>query len=345
MSRTVVSVDGGDFRINGELTYPGRTWRGRRVEGLLLNSRFVQATFNDRNPETRSMWDRPGRPWDPQRNTDEFCAMLPQWRNAGLVSFTFNLQGGSPQGYSRQQPWHNSAYEPDGSLRDADLQRIGQVLDAADDVGMAPMLGFFYFGQTHRFDSDDAIRAATDNAVEWLLSRGDRHVIVEVGNEVDLARYGDCVIRSNRCHELIERIQQRSAGKIDNPAGRLLVGTSYSGGKLPEDNIVKVNDVVMLHGNGVSEPTRIGEMVDYTRNMPSYRGQPIVFNEDDHFDFDQPMNNFVAAVSAGASWGLFDWRMPGEGDEQGYQSVPTDWGTNSERKRGFFRLLREITGN
>jgi len=25
-----------------------------------------------------------------------------------------------------------------------------------------------------------------------------------------------------------------------------------------------------------------------TRKLPSYRGQPIVFNEDDHFDFSKP---------------------------------------------------------
>ena len=46
----------------------------------------------------------------------------------------------------------------------------------------------------------------------------------------------------------------------------------------------------------------------------------ILFNEDDHFDFDQPRNNFVAALSQYASWGYFD---PGEHTYcDGYQSVP-----------------------
>ena len=35
--------------------------------------------------------------------------------------------------------------------------------------------------------------------------------------------------------------------------------------------------------------------------------------------------------------------MDGEGYDEGHQSVPVNWGLSSERKRGFFRLLAEIT--
>jgi hypothetical protein len=71
---------------------------------------------------------------------------------------------------------------------------------------------------------------------------------------------------------------------------------------------------------------------------------PVVFNEDDHFNFGQPINNFVAATTAYASWGFFDFRMQGESLDEGYQSVPVNWGISSARKRGFFDKLREITG-
>jgi hypothetical protein len=81
-----------------------------------------------------------------------------------------------------------------------------------------------------------------------------------------------------------------------------------------------------------------------TRASAAYRGQPILFNEDDHYDFDQEDNNFVAAVQGGAGWGFFDYRRIREGFVEGYQSLPVDWGINSERKRGFFRLLAEMTG-
>jgi hypothetical protein len=71
---------------------------------------------------------------------------------------------------------------------------------------------------------------------------------------------------------------------------------------------------------------------------------PILFNEDDHFDFDTPVCNFTAAVSEYASWGYFDYRMKGERFDDGYQSVPVNWGISSPRKKAFFNLLSQITG-
>ena len=50
-------------------------------------------------------------------------------------------------------------------------------------------------------------------------------------------------------------------------------------------------------------------------------------------------------MSQSASWGFFfDYRMKGEGFDDGYQSVPVNWGISSERKQQFFPLLREMTG-
>ena len=70
-----------------------------------------------------------------------------------------------------------------------------------------------------------------------------------------------------------------------------------------------------------------------------------LFNEDDHFDFDKDDNNMLAAISRYAGWGFFDFRFPGDKFEDGYQSIPVDWGINSDRKRGFFGLLAKVTGN
>jgi len=36
--------------------------------------------------------------------------------------------------------------------------------------------------------------------------------------------------------------------------------------------------------------------------------------------------------------------MKGEDFDEGYQSVPVNWGISSQRKRGFFSLVREMTG-
>ena len=341
--KTTVAIDGDAFLIDGAPTYAGRWYRGKKIEGLLLNSRMVQGIFDDLNPETRSLWAYPPEatngsgPWDPDRNTDEFVAAMPAWRAAGLLSFTINLQGGSPQGYSRHQPWHNSAFTPTGELRGAYMDRLARILDEADRLGMAPIVGYFYFGQDQRLESEQSVVRATESATDWLLDKGYRNVLVEVGNEVDNRQYDHPILKADRCHELIYLVQARSSG-------RLLVSTSLCGNVIPPTNLVEASDFLLLHGNGVSDPNRIREMVDVTRQVAGYRGQPILFNEDDHFDFDADDNNMLAALDRYAGWGYFDYRMAGEGYDDGYQSVPVNWGISSGRKRGFFGLLAEVTG-
>ncbi len=342
--KTVVDIKGEAFWVNGKPTYEGRSFRGMRIEGLLLNSRMVQGIFDDRNPETRKMWDYPDGKWDPERNTREFVEAMPAWRKAGLLAFTINLQGGSPQGYSNLQPWWNSAIDLDGSLRPDYMGRLERILDRADELGMVVILGYFYFGQEPRFEHEQPIVKATENATDWLLAKGYRNVMVEIANECNV-RYRNAIVQPGRVHELIEMVQKRSEGKVSNEKKRLLVSVSYGGGTIPGASVAKVADYLLLHGNGVSQPARIRQMVDQTRAVGGYHGQPIVFNEDDHFDFEKADNNFIAAVSKGASWGYFDFRMKGEGFDEGYQSVPVNWkADSSERKRGFFKLVAEMSG-
>ena len=336
--RTVVTIEGDAFRIDGRPTYEGRVFRGYRVEGLLLNARLVQGIFDDRNPETRGRWAYPdtGR-FDPDRNTREFLAAMPEWRRHGLLSFTINLQGGSPEGYSKDQPWHNSAFEANGSLRPDYLRRLQQILDFADELGMAPIVGYFYFGQDERLRDEAAVLRATDEATSWLLAQGHRNVLVEIDNECDLDRYDHPVLRAPRVHELIERVK-----KMRVEGRRLLVGTSFSGGAIPTPNVVAASDFLLLHGNGVTEPRRIAEMVGQTRALPGYRPMPILFNEDDHYDFDKASHNMLEALASYASWGYFEG---GRSDySTGHQCPPVDWTINTPRKRAFFERVREIAG-
>jgi hypothetical protein len=146
------------------------------------------------------------------------------------------------------------------------------------------------------------------------------------------------LIQAPRVHELVQLAQS-----IAVDGRRLPVSVSFNGGTIPPPNVVGVADFLLLHGNGVHERERIARMVQQTREVPGYRTVPILFNEDDHFDFDKPDNHFTAAVSQYASWGYFDYRMKGEGFDEGYQSVPVNWGTSSARKRGFFSLVAAMT--
>jgi hypothetical protein len=302
-----------------------------------MNSRMVQGVFDDANPETRSKWVYPDtHKWDPDRNTREFIAAMPEWRRHGLLSFTVNFQGGSPEGYSKAQPWENTAFEAGGALKPAYAARMQRILDRADELGMAPIVGVFYFGQDVRLRDEAAVRRALTNAVEWLLGRGYRNVLLEVANETGKS-FHHPVLQAERIHELIEL-----AKGIRKDGARLLTGTSYGGNKIPLPNVVKSSDFLLIHGNGVTKPERIAEMVKQTRQVEGYRTMPVLFNEDDHFNFDQPSNNMVAALGEYASWGYFD---PGKSDyADGYQCPPVNWGINSDRKKAFFHLLKEVTG-
>ena len=334
---TTVSIVDDAFYIDGKITYPGRFYEGNKIEGLLLNTRMVQGIFDDRNPETVHRWEYPDTgKWDAERNTREFLSAMPAWRAHGILAFTINLQGGSPEGYSKAQPWHNSGIEADGSLNPDYLSRLKRIIDFADELGMVVILGYFYFGQDKRLTDEDAVIRATDNATQWLFDNGYTNLIVEVNNECNV-RYSHEILQPQRVHELIERVKATT-----RDGRRYLVGTSYGGGHVPLENVVRASDFLLAHGNGVSDPNRILEMVQQTRHVPGYRPMPILFNEDDHFDFDKPLNNFVAAVSQYASWGYFD---PGKNDyHHGYQSVPVQWQINTPRKRAFFQKVRDITG-
>jgi hypothetical protein len=337
--QTVVTIEGEDFHINGRPTYAGREWKGHRIEGLLMNSRMVQAIFDDRNPDTRARWAYPDtKEWDAERNTREFIAAMPEWRRHGLLAVTLNLQGGSPEGYSKDQPWHNSAINDDGSLDPAYLARLEPVIQKADELGMAVILGYFYFGQDQRLKSEAAVIRAVDEATNWVLSKGWRHVLIEINNECNV-RYDHDILKPARVHELVRRV--KSAGQEGR---RLLVSTSYGGGRVPDKNVIDTADFLLIHGNGVKGPEAMRKFIAKVKAALRDKEIPIVVNEDDHFDFDQPDNNFTAAVKERVSWGYFDFRKKGEGFDEGYQSVPVNWGLSSDRKKGFFKLLKEITG-
>ena len=336
---TTVSIQGEQFHINGHPTYEGRTWNGNIIEGLLFNARLVQGIFDDLNPETRGLWKYPDTgEWDPERNTIEFVSAMPEWRRYGMMAFTLNIQGGSPIGYGAGD-WLNPGYLPDGSLRADYMARLEKILNKADELGMVVILGLFYFGQDQHLADEAAVRNAVMNVIHWLLDRGYRNVLIEVNNECNGGSYDHAILTADRVHELIELVRS-----IEKNGFRFLVSTSYSGTAIPTNNVVRVSDFILIHGNGAEDPAQITEMVRLTRNLAEYHPMPILFNEDDHYGFDNPMNNLVAAVQSYASWGFFDYRRSGEPFHDGFQSIPVDWSIDSNRKIDFFEKLSEITG-
>jgi len=350
--KTCVSIDGQAFHINGRPTYRGVVFRqGKgeerqecKIEGLLLGARMANAVFDDLNPASRDRWKYPDGPWDPERSVREFLDAMAYWRRSGLAAFAVNLQGGCPEGgSSRVQPWQNSAYTRDGRLRADYMGRLERIIDQADTSYMVVILGLFDHGQDQRVWDERSVLRAVDAVTDWLLERKYTNVLLEISNACSNRRYDHAILTDDRVHELVKRVQERSEGKVESPAGRLLASASMDGGALPPSGLLRVADFALLHGDTVDEPERIRRMVEYTRGRMGSAAKPILFSQDDHGDFDQPTNNMMAAVLARAGWLFHDYRRPHEGFHQGFDSPPVDWGINSVRKYRFFGLLAKLT--
>ena len=72
---TSISESDGFWEINSKPTYEGAP-----AEGLLIGSRMVNATFNDRNPSTCP------KGFDPDKNTEAFLKSLPSYLSCLLYT-------------------------------------------------------------------------------------------------------------------------------------------------------------------------------------------------------------------------------------------------------------------
>ncbi|MQG36896.1 MAG: hypothetical protein FI719_00920 [SAR202 cluster bacterium] len=376
---TKISIEGDKFLVNGTPTHEGATFRGVAIEGLMMNSRMANAVFDDDNEFTRHLWAYPdNEKWDADRNTNELIEMLPTYKSKGLSCIDVNLQGASPLGYyksspeglsdlmtriqtkfpdatepeiwaglpsTRSQPWDSGAFTENGDLKPAFMKRVAKVIEAADEIGMIVCLGLFYFGQDERISDEESVKTAVEKASNWVLAKGYTNVLLEINNECDVPLYEHEILCPDRIHELINL-----AKSISKDGARLLVSTSFTRRMVPTEKVIESSDFILLHGNGMHDPVEITNRVQETRNANSYKGQPIFFNEDDHFEFENETNNFVAALEQRAGWGFFD-PGPGAGGTaaygnyvDGYQNPPINWTINTSRKESFFWILSKLTG-
>jgi len=356
---TQVGIEGVEFRLNGDPTHAGRRFEGHGVQGLLFNVRAVQATFDDANAHTRHLWAYPDTGvWDRSRNTEEFCAALPLWRDHGVLAFTINLQGGGalywPEIYNQ---FDNNGFTPEGDLKPAYADRMARVLARADELGMVVIVGLFYWIHVHRMRDEQAVWRAAEQALEFLQGTGHRNALVEVANETH-PRFGYECFAPERAHEMVNGLRERYPEFLYSTS---LVGVNVdTGNGMPPPSLVEAVDFVLLHGNG-TRPAQLTAAIKAVQAMPAYQRfpKPIVINEDS-----PGIPNLEAAWRNGASWGYFDQGFGGPaawgGDAyvdycsrpresryeelSGFQTPPVNWTINTDLKRAFFDRVAEITG-
>ncbi|MPY86772.1 MAG: hypothetical protein GEU99_02510 [Luteitalea sp.] len=356
--RTVVGIRGSAFLINGEPTYTAASGfpdADPNIAGTLLNVRAVQAIFDDANyPNggTKSkpyqsntmgdvFFDYPDGTWDPDRNVQEFVDALSDWRRAGLLAFTVNLQGGGPVdgNYGEDvpmQPHYNSGFDPQGALKPAYAKRLQKVLEAADRLGMVVIVGFFYQGSDERIeivDNDQHLRTAVVNGIRFLESLPHRNVLIEINNETSVGGYSHPLLQPDGIYELVSLAKQEAGN--DFP-----VSMSWSGGIMPRgskgDLALRMVDYVMIHTNGRT-PEEVHETIQAQRRWTGH-DRPLMINEDGVSAF-----NLHAAASERVGWGYYDQGWNNYRD--GFQSPPANWRISTAVKWLFFEQVARLTGS
>jgi len=181
---------------------------------------------------------------------------MPVWKDHGLLAFTLNLQGGSPTGYGNNLPWVNSTFDSKGELKPAYLNRLKRILNRADELHMVVILGYFYFGQDQVLENEAAVINATENITNWILENGYKNLLIEINNECDIL-YDHSILGPDRVHELINRVK-----RTEKDGYRLLVSTSFRGTVVPKANVVMASDYILLHGNGISQPSKLLQLIN-----------------------------------------------------------------------------------
>lgn len=318
--QTKLSIDGTRFRINGSLTYSEIPGCPEEYRGLLMNARFIQGVFDDKEDPRR--FDRFGRSFDPEENTEHLIAALPQWYAHGLRAITVGFQGGGPCFTIDSATIDNNPFSPDGrSIDPAYLERMERIIRACDALGMAVIVSFFYGPQTRFLQDDRAVIQAVKTASNWLRDGNFTNVIIEIANEHDIEPYKvhPILYLDQEIAELIEIAKRESGGM---PVGCSSTGAYFC------DIIPKASDVILIHGNNMSRQVFYNQ-IKQVKKLGLNR--PIVCNEDS-----QALSNMQTALENGVSWGYYN--------NMTKQEPPADWGITPGEDRFFALRLEESLG-
>ncbi len=287
---TKVTVRGSQWYINDQIIN-----KGSPAEGLLMNVRMVNSVFEDRGdflPKNIPVFD-------PEVNTEEFISMIPEYVSSGVNAFTISLQGGAP-GYENAI---NTAFNADGSLREAYFLRVGKVIHACDSCHAVVILSCFYQRQHSHFSAlkgKKEIAKALENVVNWIKGKKFTNVLLEIANEYRHGGYenwpdGKWLTSEQGQIELI-----RTAKRL-NP--KLLVSTSGMGHGTFTEPLAREVDFLTIHFNNTTLediPSKIGELKKHDK--------PIICNEDDKLNHEGAVA-MALSVTNGCGWGYMNFSI------------------------------------
>ena len=320
MSNTNVTIKNESFLINGKKTYNEISNSGENVKGLLLNARFIQGIFDDKNAPER--FARFGKTeFSPLQNTKDLIAALPEWYDKGLRAFTVGFQGGGPCFTIENPTISNNPFGENGLDLDPDYaERMDMLVKAADEIGMVVIISFFYGFQTHNLIDGRAIRNAVTTGSRFIKERNYSNVLIEVANEYNIGPFS---------HHPIVQTDEGIAALIDlariESDGRYV--SSSGSGRYIKKQVAEASDYVLFHGNGCTRQI----IYNTIRKIKSWNlNKPIVCNEDS-----QSLGNMAVAVKNNASWGYYN--------NMTKQEPPANWHITPGEDTFFtYRMAKEI---
>lgn len=322
MSQTRYEIRRQDFYINGRKTYAELAGGDPNMQGLLFNTRFIQGLFDDRNPDNAGKYDRFGKRFSPETNTDELIAALPAWYEKGVRAITVGLQGGGPiYTYEDWSVIDSGCFSSDGKQMDpAYCARLVRLLEACDKLGMLVIVSVLYQAQAHLLRDGTALAEAVRTACRFLSEQPYDNVIIELANEQDVGDFhSHPLISSGEGMGFLLRMAKEWC------AGRFAVGSSGGGGSWKRE-ILENSDVILVHGNGL----RRREYYDFIRTVrQNAPDKPIVCNEDS-----QCFSQLSVCRATHTSWGYYNNLTK--------QEPPADWGITAGEDAFFARRLEQL---
>ncbi|MFI3170709.1 MAG: hypothetical protein R3Y06_12270 [Faecalibacterium sp.] len=319
MPQTKLTIDGEKFRINSALTYSELPTCKEKYHGMLMNSRMIQGIFDSKN---RAQFDRFGKTFDPDTNTDDLIAALPAWYAKGLRGITVGMQGGGACFTVRGHALENNPYSADGTVVDpAYLDRLDRLITACDALGMVVIVSYFYCHNIQHLNGAQAVLNATKAMSLFLEEKGYTNVIIEIANEYELMQYGAFpIIREAQGMVALIELAKTYAPNIP-------VGCSLSGGQINAE-VCAASDVVLIHGNGQSR----GKLYNLIRKAHEFApGRPVVINEDS-----QAIGQLAVCAELATSWGYYN--------NMTKQEPPCDWGITKGEDTYFAWRMADMLG-
>lgn len=320
MPNTNISIDGERFLINGIPTYADIPGTKVEAHGLLMNARFIQGVFDDASGRER--YHRFGRRFDPDRNTDDLIAALPEWYRYGLRAITVGFQGGWPINTFDVKGIENNPFGLRGTALDpAYAARMDRLIRGADAVGMVVIVNLLYWAQSWRLEDGRAVRAAVESSCAFLKAGGYTNVLLDLANEYNIPPFKrhPIVFEAEGMSALIDLAKKWSGG--------IPVGSSGGGG-LVDAEVCRASDFILIHGNGLTRQKYYRTILKARGYAP---GKPVVCNEDS-----QNVSQLDVAFRTRSSWGYYNSTTK--------QEPPADWSITAGEDRFFALRLAEGLG-